>query len=398
MRKTVAMLVAAVLFCSTIFASAGVAYAATYVSLVVSGATVPSTLGPGESGNLVLTVSNTGTAYARNVKLFVKPQASVAFTQQSYDLQTIAPSGSVQVSVPVKIASTATEGATSVFLSLTYNEGDTVGAVTIETSVPLAISKRSLVQIESVSWGKDMVQPGDVVEATLLVRNAGNSDLSYMTVTLDDSSQPFVAAAGATEAYVGSLPTSVAKEAKFSIIVNRDAKTVAYRIPVSIGYYDESGTLHTDTKYIGLKVSGRPDFVVTLEDDSRAYAGAEGELTISIANRGTATANFLTLKFDSGLEITPAEYYIGNLDPDDYQTVKVNAEFAGLAAGMHKLSMYMEYKDPYNVELSRNASVDFRLRNLPAGSISPLMLVVLAVIAAALFWKRKRIIELVRRK
>jgi len=398
MRKTVAMLVAAVLFCSTLFASAGVAHAVAYVSLAVSGTTVPPALGPGESGNLVLTVSNTGTAYARNVKLFVKPQASVAFTQQSYDLQTIAPGGSVQVSVPVKIASTATEGATAVFLSLTYSEGDSVGAVTIETSVPLTISKRSLVQIESVSWGKDMVQPGDVVEATLLVRNAGDSDLSHMTVTLDDSSQPFVAAAGTTEAYVGILPKGTAKNAVFSIIINKDAKTIAYRIPVFVKYYDESGTLHTDTKYIGLKVSGTPDFVITLEDDSRAYAGAEGELTISIANRGTATANFLTLKFDSGLAITPAEYYVGNLDPDDYQTVKVNAEFAGLAAGMHKLSMYMEYKDPYNVELSRNASVDFRLREPPAGSVSPLMLVVLAVIAVVLFWKRKRIIELVRRK
>jgi len=158
---------------------------------------------------------------------------------------------------------------------------------------------------------------------------------------------------------------------------------IAYRIPVFVKYYDESGTFHNDTKYIGMKVSGIPDFVVTLEDDSRAYAGMEGELTISVANRGTATANFLTLGFDSDLAITPAEYYVGNLDPDDYQTVKLNVDFSGVAPGRHMLEIGMHYKDPYNSELSETASVEFKLRQPVAGPVSPLSLAAVVAVAAA---------------
>ncbi|MFH1623184.1 MAG: CARDB domain-containing protein, partial [Candidatus Aenigmatarchaeota archaeon] len=347
---------------------------AAYVSMSVSGQTVPSGIGPGENGNLVFTITNAGTEYARNVKLFVKPNGQMTFSQQNYDLQTIAPSTSAQVSVPIKISASATEGATTVFLSLSYAEGSSVGTSTTETSVSVSISKRSLVQIEVVSWSKDPIEPGNVVNASMRLKNVGASDLSYMTVTLDDSSQPFVAASGDTEAYVGSLGRGSVATAEFSIIVNRDAKTVAYRIPVFVKYYDESGTFHNDTKYIGMKVSGMPDFVVTLEDDSRAYAGTEGELTISIANRGTATANFLTLRFDSDLAITPAEYYVGNLDPDDYQTVKLNADFSGVSPGRRTLSISMHYKDPYNSELSETASVEFKLRQPVAGPVSPLFL------------------------
>jgi hypothetical protein len=368
------------------------AMAVAHASLSLSGQTVPSSIGPGDNGNLVLTVANTGTEYARAVSLFVKPNAQMTLGQQQYNLQIIAPSTSVQVSVPITISTSASEGATSVFVSLTYNDGESVGAVVTETSVSVTISKRSLVQVEGVSWGEGMIEPGDTLDVGVQLRNAGAGDLSYMTVTLGDSAQPFVAAAKDTEAYVGSLRQGATATAQFSIIVNRDARTIAYSVPVTIAYYDDAGAAHSDVKYVGLKVSGTPEFVVALEDDASALAGAGGDVTISIANRGTATANLLTIKFGAGIPVTPAEYYVGNLDPDSFQTVKVNVDLAGVGPGAHDLAMTLEYKDPYNQDMSSQASVQFAARHAPAFAVSPTTVItILAIVAGLLYWKRARI-------
>jgi hypothetical protein len=393
-------MLAVAMLSSLLFSAFGASPAAAvpHASLSLSGQTVPSSIGPGDSGNLVLTVANTGTEYARAVSLFVKPNAQMTFGQQAYGLQTIAPATSVQVSVPIRISAAASEGATSVFVSLTYNDGEAVGTVTTETSVSVAISRRSLVEIEDVSWGEALIQPGDTLDVGVQLRNAGAGDLSYMTVTLGDASQPFVAAAKDTEAYIGSLRQGATATAQFSIIVNRDARTIAYSVPVTIAYYDDAGAAHSDVKYVGLKVSGVPDFVVALEDDTAALAGAKGDLTISIANRGTATANLLTIKFGPGVSVTPAEYYVGNLDPDSFQTVKVGIDLAAVGPGAHDLAMTLEYKDPYNQDMSSRESVQFTAHAVPSFAVSPTtLIVVLAIVAALLYWKRARIAGFLQR-
>lgn len=371
----------------------------TYVSLTVSSQIVPSTIGPGDSGNLILTITNGGTEYARRVKLTVKSHSSITFDRSSYDLGTIAPSGSTQISIPIEISSSIEEYTTTVFFSISYFEGDSTGVTTIDTSASISISRRSLVQIEDVTWDKELIEPGDVVNVDVYVKNVGLGDLNDMTVELGNATLPFVSASGDIEVYLGDLSANDVRTAAFSIIVNKDAETTAYRVPVTIKYYDESSVLHTDIKYIGLKISGQPDFIVTLEDDSAMYAGSTGELTISIANRGTATANFLTLRFDSTFDITPAEYYVGNLDPDDYETVTLSIDLSSVPAAKHPLLIEMAYKDPYNQELSESVSIDFTAHRIqPAGIPLIAQLIVIGIVIITLYWKRKFFIGFFRKE
>ena len=379
--------------------SAAIVQSTTYASLAVSSQVVPSTIGPGDSGNLILTISNGGTSYARSVKLTVKSHPHITFGGSSYNLGTIAPSGSVQITIPITISSSIEDYSTSASFSLSYKEGDSVSTVTIDTSASISISKRSIVQIESVALDKDIIEPGDIIGLDVYIRNVGQGDLKDMTVEFGNSTLPFISASGDIETYLGDLAKSDLKTAAFSIIINKEAKTVAYRVPITIKYYDESGVSHTDIKYIGLKISGEPDFVVTLEDDSKMYAGRTGELTISIANRGTATANFLTLSFDSNLDITPAEYYVGNLDPDDYETVTLSVVTVGILTGRRSLVIEMAYKDPYNQDMSNSATIDFTVCGAPSEKMPLATKAVLAVALVVIaYWKREYLIKLFKRK
>ena len=390
-KKKTALIFAVFLLSVLSLSAASVQSASTYVSLTVSSQIVPSTIGPGDSGNLILTIANSGTEYARRVELTVKSHSSITFGSRSYDLGIIAPSGSTQISIPITISSSIGDYITSVFFSISYAEGDSASTATIDASTSISISRRSLVQIESVTWGKELIEPGDVVDVDIYVKNGGLGNLKDMTVELGNATLPFVSASGDTETYLGDLSVNELRPAAFSIIINKDAKTTAYRVPVTIKYYDEASVLHTDVKYIGLKISGQPDFVVTLEDDSAMYAGSStGELVISIANRGTATASFLTLRFNSSLDITPAEYYVGNLDPDDYETVTLSVDLTAAPTGKHSLPIEMVYKDPYNQELSEPVTIDFTVHRFQSGGISPIFqLAIIGIVIIIVYWKRK---------
>lgn len=386
---------ASAIFTIFIFCMSLAPVTAAYVSLTVTSQLSPSTIEPGDSGNLILTVANGGTTYARNVKLIIKSHSFITFGQTTYNLQTIAPSGSMQVSVPITVLPTATEGSTTIFFTISYSEGDTVGTITIDTSTSVSLSKRSLIGIENVTYDKALIEPGDVVEMSIGIKNVGSGKVKDLVVALENYTQPFVSATGDMEVFLGDVPEDGEATATFSIIINKEAKTIAYSIPATIKYYDELGTRHTETKYIGLKVSGMPDFVVTLEDDSGVYRGRVGELTISVANRGTATASFLTLSFDSKLAVTPSEYYVGNLDPDDYETITLSVNTRGVVIGKRTLNLQLLYKDPYNQEFSDSASVSFTVQPTPPIKIPPAMQVVIfLIIAGVSYWKRKALIRI----
>ncbi len=404
-KRNVALLAIFAIFVLSAFSvlslsAVSVRSASTYVSLTVSSQIVPSTIGPGDSGNLILTITNGGTEYARRVKLTVISHSSITFGSRSYDLGIIAPSGSTQISIPIAISSSIEVYTTTVFFSISYSEGDSASTATIDASTSISISRRSLVQIESVTWDKELIEPGDVVDVDIYVKNGGMGDLKDMTVELGNATLPFVSASGDIETYLGDLSVNELRKAAFSIIVNKGAETIAYRVPVTIKYYDESSVLHTDIKYIGLKISGQPDFIVTLEDDSAMYAGSSsGELVISLANRGTATASFLTLRFNSTFDIIPAEYYVGNLDPDDYETVTLSVDLTSVPAGKHSLPIEMAYKDPYNQEMSESVSIDFTAHRIqPAGIPLIAQLAIVGIVIIILYWKRKFFIGLFRKK
>lgn len=287
------------------------------------------------------------------------------------------------------ILSSIPEDTASVFFSISYTEGDTTGTKTVEASTSISISKRSLVQIDNISWSKGIIEPGDIVDVDVYMENVGKGSLKDSTVTFGNSTLPFIPAEGDTEAYMGSLSAGQTKIVSFSILVSKDASTIAYRVPITVQYYDDAGTMHTDVKYIGMRVSGEPEFVLALEDDSKAYTGKTGEMTISLANRGTATARFLTIRFDSSLDTIPSEYYVGNLDPDDYETVTLELDLSNIQAGKKALLIEMLYKDPYNQEVVESSSIEFTVHKIPPIEISPTTaFLAVAALAAIVYWKR----------
>lgn len=367
----------------------------TYVSLSITTKTVPSIIEPGEKGNLILTLTNNGNDHARDVKVRFKPHSFINFTRTYYELQTIGPSYSTQVVAPISVSSEATEGTTVIFFSIDYSEGDISGTVTKEGSVTISITRRPLIEIKNVSYDKEMIQPGDSVLVNIDLQNVGRGSLKDLIASLKNFSLPFVYVN--SEVYLSTLNQGQNKSAKFNLIINNDAKTIAYNVPLTLTYYDELGTLHTEQKYFGMKISGKPDFVVNLESEDNMYSGGKGSLTISIANRGTASAELLTVRFDTNLDVTPKEYYVGSLESDDYETVSLDINLKNIDIGKHTLNMGLLYKDPYNQEITKSVSIDFSVTQRPIKIPMTYQLILILIILGIVYWKRGSIVRLFKK-
>lgn len=386
-------ILAAALFFAFVLAMQGLASA--YVSLSVTSQTVPSIIEPGEKANLILTITNSGSEYARNIKLKMKAHAFVSPDARTYDLQNIAPSSSTTVTIPITVSSGAAEGTTAMFFTLDYYEGSSTGTSTIENSISVTVTKRTLIEISNVSYSKDLIEPGKTVTMNIELKNVGRGRMKDLMVSIENADSPFVSAEGSLETYLGEFNPSAKKTASFNLIIKKDAKTIVYSIPVTISYYDESGTLHSDEKYIGMKINGKPEFVVNIDRLENAYAGNVGKITISIANRGTATAQFLTAKFDADFDLTPKENYVGNLDPDDSSTVAAEVNLRGKAPGKYKLALELLYKDPYNQEFSEKETLDFEIVQMPVQISATTQIIILAIVLAVAYWKRAALKRLI---
>ncbi len=389
MRKIIATLLIALLFVP-------VARAA-YVSFAFSSDILPSSVEPGEKTNIILRITNIGNLPARNVVVSVDPNTNYRADQSVYDLQTIAAGGVAQISVPMTISSQAAEGPLAVFFTINYYEGESAGLYQAQNSVSLLVTKRTLIEIENVSYDKELIERGDSVELSMLLSNVGKGRVKDLTVALSAAGLPFVPASGETEFYIGTLDSGQSAEASFNLIINQDAKTTAYSIPVVLTYFDESGMVHTKEKTVGIKVSGIPEFILTLERQEGLYAGNTGTLTISIANRGTADANFLAVKFDPNFYTVPSEYYVGNLESDGFQTITFDIDLGRADVGKNTANLELRYKDPYNKEFTENASIEFSvLGGRPVEVPLALQAVIVIGTIVLLYWKRNSILRFAR--
>ena len=364
-----------------------------YTSLSVTSETLPSVLEPGDSGNLIVTITNTGTLHARNVKLRIIPNQYVTFGKYEFSLQTIDAGDSKQVAIPIKISDNTPYGTLAVFYTISYSEGESSGTKKITGAVSLSIRRRPSLEIIEIEFDRERVIPGSEVTLTLHVKNVGKGRAKDVSLNVDVSNLPFVAI-GTTSFFIGDLDQGESKRVSVKLIVNEDAEIKAYSLPVSFTYYDEDGNKKEEKEELGLKVYGAPEFVITVDEVKNLFSGEVGQITFSIANRGIATAKYLTLKIESEVPIMPNEYYIGNIEPDDYETADFNLDLTAIPPGKYEILLSLSYKNPYNEDFNETKMFQITVEKQKVKINYWVLILVLAIL---LFWKRKGIRKILKK-
>lgn len=394
MKSEIKFSIAISLFSLLFFASSA---NATYVSLVFSSSSTPTTIEPGTNANLLLTISNAGTDFAKNVKLMLKSTPGIIPNIGFFDLGIINAGGSTQVVIPITISPSAPEGTVALPFTVSYDTGSGIGSASSDNSATIVITKRTIIQITDVEYDEAVIQRGDNIKMIVTIQNVGSGSLRNLLISLRNFTLAVVPASTDTEKFVGALSPNEETSITFDLIVSTSSDTITYSIPVLISYYDEQGIIHSDTKYVGLKISGIPDFVVSIEKADNVFAGTTGTLTISIANIGTGSAKFVTAyaTADDG-DVVPGTTYVGNLDPDDTNTLTIDVN--PVTAGRHSITLHLEYKDSYNQVFSKAYPLEFDVGRRLIGIPLEYEVVIIIIILAVLYWKRNSIRRLIKRK
>lgn len=364
---------------------------ADYTSLIVTFETIPAKLEPGDSGSLIVTITNSGTLHASNVKLRVMPNPYIIFERYEFSLQTIDAGDSKQVAIPIKVSEETPYGTLTVFYTVSYSEGESSGTKTMSGAASLSVRRRPSLEITGVEFDKDEIEPGAEVTLFLHVKNVGKGEARDVSIDLDTEGLPLVPI-GTTSFFIGDLSPGREVMVELRMIVNEDAEIKAYPVPLKFTYYNEDGNVNKEEKMFGIKISGKPEFVVTIDDTENLFTGSVGRVTLSVANRGVATGKYVTVKVESEIPVMPAEVYIGNVEEDDYETVDFDLDLTDVLPGEYELVLYFFYKDPYNKEF--NETRIFRI-NVGEKSKSKGYLIILVFAVIIVLWKRRKLLEVI---
>ncbi len=248
--------------------------------------------------------------------------------------------------------------------------------------------------IDSFTALPEKVEPGKDVLLELQLENAGDEDVENIVVRLDLTQVPFAPVGSSTEKAIDELRDHRREKMQFTLRALPDAQAKIYKIPVVIS----SGTLST-TSLIGIEVAA-PAHLDVLQDNSEVLTiGQQSKVILKFVNDGLAQVQFLkvTLRQIPGYEIVSApSLYIGEVDIGDFET----EEFTIIPLTEDPiLALDLEYRDASNQQFTAAKLIQMKVYSAEEAKQLGLVvegkgwtygIIVLIVIAAFIFWRRRK--------
>jgi len=212
-------------------------------------------------------------------------------------------------------------------------------------------------KLEIVESSVNQLSPGEVREVQLGVKNIGGSVARNIVLKINPERtvtstgvvvEREIVSLGAATTYLSDLEQGAQANASLTLAVNQDAELKNYSIPVTIEYYDVNGTSKSETAYLGIKVVADAEVDAVIGDISpMAFPGGKSEVTIDLFNIGLADARYVVIELSgTGMAIDEPRQFIGTLEADDFDSLKVDVRFSSeTAVGETPLLVRILYKD-----------------------------------------------------
>ena len=173
-----------------------------------------------------------------------------------------------------------------------------------------------------------------------------------------------------------------------------------YKVPISLHYLDELGKGYSINATIGLTIGAVPDLSITLDDSEIFESGKAGEIVIKVVNKGLTDVKFMNIQLaesDDYRILSTDEFYLGNIDSDDFETAEYNLFIEKSRIKQVKLPLVLEYKDANNNEfkdrielkLSLYSASEAKKFGLTTSNRFVGIFIIIIVVVAGLFYYRK---------
>src|SRR3989344_2348027 len=249
----------------------------------------------------------------------------------------------------------------------------------------------STLTIESVSKAPEQISPGDIITLGIVLENDGSQDIEDIRVSLDLTNLP-IAPIESSEAFIEEIDNDEKGLATFNLQALPDALPGVYKIPVKIT--SDNQDIQTFTS---ITIDSTPKLDVGVEESTIVTPNVKGKIVIRFVNTGDGEVKFLSAKIPrlSSYEVlTQNTFYIGNIQPDDFETIE--AEIL-VKESTQAIPLEVSYKDDFNREFKRVYALEVKTYSqeeakqlgLVQGSNTPIIITVI-VIALILYFVYRR--------
>jgi hypothetical protein len=353
---------------------------------------------PAEQGNTVdiwLQLSNEGTKADRvAVKFLPEYPFSLPRGQSGeIDVGSVAATEDKVVKFTVFIDPNAPNGERNVSFLYKYS---TVNEW-VKLDAPLTLqTQNAVLVIDDYAITPSPVVPGQTAEVSLKIRNAGRIAVKNLDVGIDLADGTFSTIGTGTKKRVDRIDAGETETVTFQLASDTSTEVKVYGIPVSLAFQDERNKQYNETAKFSLVVSAEPELSLTVDSTDFESKTKPGTVSLKVVNKGVTNLKYVTVKLvqteEYGVLSPSNEEYVGNLDSDDFETVDF---LIRPNTAQPRLSVQVEFKDPYNADFSRKYDLPLRIitdRDLGRGGMpwGTIILVLLVAGAAGYWWLGKK--------
>lgn len=331
-----------------------VANAATGLNVILSSQD-PDPVSPGNFVYLNVKVSNTGTAAISNLNLEMVENDYFTIAQGSDKIKSLG-------TIPA-YSTTASTGFVVSKYKVYVSENAPLGLNTLEfiASSPTGLKynfdfdvlvqdSNPTITVNEITVNE--IEPGKSSQLTLEVENTNKVMLKDIIITLGlDTVEGTVLSinSGSNQKKISSLNPGEKKTITFELVASPDALAKPYLLPVGISYKDSLENVFTSQVLGSIRVYSKPVLALNL-DSQDTFTTGTGKVTIAIANPGTSTIKGTQVEILSSEDydvLSGGFQYVGDLNPDDFQTVQSEIYTSKEGA---TLKVKVTYSDSYNLQ------------------------------------------------
>jgi hypothetical protein len=175
----------------------------------------------------------------------------------------------------------------------------------------------------------EKVEAGSSSKLTLEIENTNSITLKNVIITLglDDIEDKVInVESGSNQKTLRIIKPGEKVSIEYNLIVNPDAESKPYQVPVEIIYEDSLENSFSTEVLVSINVYSKPILDINL-DSQTVYTKGKGQITLAVANPGTSTVKGVRIELleSDDYEIIEGSYqYVGDLNPDDFQTIQTD--------------------------------------------------------------------------
>ena len=406
--KKIILFFVLLIFVSTTYAAVNTQYFGKTPNIIVSLIKQdPDPVEPGKIVEVNFKIDNNGTI-AHNLVFEIIPEYPFSLLSEESSSKFIGTLGasqderqSVVIKYKLKAAQDAIDGNHEI--KIRYKSDNLESWVTLSKFKVKVQTHDAILAVEKFFTVPAVTAPGEKTKLRIELKNYATSPLKDIKISLNldksDEAIPFAPISSTNEKVISYIEPQSSLAIDFELLVDSDAASKAYKIPLNIKYSDVLNKNYSKTNLITIVVGDTPDLGVTLERTEVYTSDSSGNVVLRLVNKGSPDIKFLNVKVlqSENVKVIGAdEVYIGKLDSDDFST----AEFKLFVKGKDivKIPVLVTYKDANNNNYKENKEVDLKLySNSDAKNFGVkknndfLWIVVILIIAVgAYYYYRKR--------